>query len=289
MKGAGLTEGTFAGAGGCEIFWRNWVPAAEPASVVVIAHGLSEHSGRYEHVAADLVAAGHAVYALDHRGHGRSGGPRALIDRVVHAVADLDQLIAMAHQENPRVPLTLLGHSMGGAISLAYAVRNEDHIDRLIVSAPAVSLEAAPPLTRLAARVLSVVAPRLGIYDVEASLICTDPAVVTDYEQDPLVFHKNVPARTVAEIIGESVKLPDRLPALRLPLLVLHGTDDGIIPMASSSGMVLERAGSESKRFKTYPGMYHEILNEPDRGKVLDDIRSWLDETKYLVAPQAQD
>ena len=90
---------------------------------MVIAHGAGEHSGRYAHVAARLIAEGFAVYAIDHRGHGRSEGPRALIDRIDNAVADLDSLTVLAASKHPAAPLFLLGHSMGGAISLRYAMR----------------------------------------------------------------------------------------------------------------------------------------------------------------------
>src|SRR5882757_5469839 len=106
-------EGFFAGAGNAEIYWQAWLPTGEPRAVVVIAHGIGEHSGRYGHVADRLTAAGFAAYALDHRGHGRSSGPRALIDRMDHAVADVDQFVTLAASRHVGRPLNLLGHSMG--------------------------------------------------------------------------------------------------------------------------------------------------------------------------------
>src|SRR5437763_9367050 len=106
-------EGELEGVGGIRLYRQSWLPDGPPRAVVVIAHGAGEHSGRYSHVAARLVADGYGVYALDHRGHGHSEGSRALIDRVENAVADLDSLVELAAVDHPGAQLFLLGHSMG--------------------------------------------------------------------------------------------------------------------------------------------------------------------------------
>ena len=270
-------EETFEGEKGLRIFWRAWLPERDPRAVVVIAHGGSEHSGRYAHVAADLTAHGFAVYALDHRGHGRSEGDRAVIERLEFAVADLGRLISIAKERHPGKRVFLLGHSMGGCLALAFALRRQDEIDALLLTDPVAALETASPLQRFIARRLSAVAPRLGVFQVPAEAISTDPAVVRDYEQDPLVHHGKMPVRTVAEMSNEIEAFPERLPSLRLPLLVMHGGDDEIVP-PSASEMVHDRAGSPRKRLVIYPGLRHEILNEPEQRTVLADIRGWLDE-----------
>ena len=271
------TESTFSGANGLEIFWREWLPAAIPRAVVVIAHGVGEHSGRYGHVAADLTAHGYAVYALDHRGHGLSEGDRCVIDRLERAVEDIGTLIAMARERHRGKRAILLGHSMGGCLSIAYAVRRQDEIDALVLSAPVAVLESASAAMRLIARLLSSVVPRLGVFPVDTDAISTDPAVVRDYENDPLVHHGKIPVRTLAELTSEIETFPERVPTLRLPLLCLHGAEDTLVP-PEASRMVEREAGSASKRLVFYPGMRHEILNEPDQEKVLTDIRAWLDE-----------
>ena len=130
-------EGRLAGTAGVELYWQGWLPDAEPRALVVIAHGASEHSARYSHVAERLVAAGYAVYALDHRGHGRSEGKRAQLDRLDHVVADLRGFVDLTAQRNPGVPVYLLGHSMGGAIAVAYAMRHQETLAGLVLSAPA--------------------------------------------------------------------------------------------------------------------------------------------------------
>ena len=135
-SGSVVADSSYGGAGGVRIFWRSWLPGPEPRAVVVIVHGAGEHLGRYEHVAARLTYEGYAVYAADHRGHGRSDGARALIDRVQNAVADLDQIVGLASDANPGTPVFMLGHSMGGLIGLHYAALHQDRLTGLVLRAP---------------------------------------------------------------------------------------------------------------------------------------------------------
>ena len=270
------SEGTLEGVGGLEIYHQSWSSAA-PRAVVVLAHGGSEHSGRYDWTARGLAERGYATYALDHRGHGRSEGPRAYIDRMDNAVADLDQLIHLAADAHPDAPVFLLGHSVGGCVALAYAIEHQDKLDGLVLSAPVAALEAASFATRMAGKVLSVVAPRLGVYDIDSTTVSRDPDVVRDYDADPLNYHGKLPARTVAELSNTVERFPSAVPRLTLPMLLMHGTADRLVPIVGTE-MVDELAGSDDKTFIRYEGLYHEILNEPERDRVLADIIAWLDE-----------
>jgi acylglycerol lipase len=141
-------EGRLPGTGGLDLYWRAWLPEAGPRALVVIVHGASEHSGRYAHVAERLVSAGYAVYALDHRGHGRSEGKRAQLDRLDYVVADLRAFVDLAAERHPAAPVYLLGHSMGGCISVAYAVRHQETLAGLVLSAPLADPNAAGAVTR---------------------------------------------------------------------------------------------------------------------------------------------
>lgn len=268
-------EGRLAGTGGIQVYWQAWLPEGEPRAVVVIAHGAGEHSGRYAHVAAHLVAAGYAVHALDHRGHGRTTGRRALVDRIDHVVADLDAFVLVAGNRHPGRPVFLLGHSMGGCIALAYGLRHQQRLEGLLLSGAVAQLD-APAVLRVVVRVLSRVAPALGVVAVDPALVSRDPAVVHAYRDDPLVFHGKLPARTVAEMADAADGFPAAAPALRLPLLVMHGGADAIVPVAGSR-MVHERAGSADRTLRIYDGLSHEILNEPEQAEVLADITGWLD------------
>ena len=277
-KAADHDEGAFTGAGGLEIYWQRWRAEVPAKAVVVIAHGVSEHGGRYGHVVDRIVPLGYPVWALDHRGHGRSEGKRAVIDRMRNATADLDAFIDIARAgAGAGPPLILLGHSMGGCISLDYALSDQTKLDGLILSAPAAKLEAASPAIRLASRVLSALTPSLGVFSVDAELISHDPAEVEAYRNDPLVHQGKLPARTIAELAAAIETFEERMDNLTLPLLGMHGSDDRLAPVEASR-MVNRLAASEDKTLKVYEGLRHEIFNErpTDRERVLDDLVEWL-------------
>jgi alpha-beta hydrolase superfamily lysophospholipase len=269
-------EGRFNGEGGVEIYWQAWLPPTEPRATIVLAHGASEHSGRYAWTGEELAKRGYALYAIDHRGHGRSKGPRAVIDRMANAVEDLHTLVERTAAKHPGRPLVLLGHSMGGAVALSYTIEHEDALDALVLSGALAALEAASPVQRAAGRVLSAVAPKLGVVGIDSSAVSRDPQVVEDYDSDPLNYHGKLPARTVAELSRAIDGYPDAVQRFKLPMLVMHGGADRLTPIAGSQ-MVVERAASEDKTFIRYDELFHEILNEPERQQVLDDIADWLD------------
>jgi lysophospholipase len=269
-------QGYFEGKKALKIFRQSWLPS-KPRATVVLVHGLGEHSGRYQHVAEALVDAGFAVYALDHRGHGKSEGPRALIDRFSNAVADIDQLVDFAKREQRGKPIFLLGHSMGGALSLSFALKHGAKLNGLILSGPAVALDGAPPFMKPISKLLSMFAPKLGMFGIDPSLVSRDQAMVDAYANDPLNAHGKVPARTLGEIVKFVEWLPGGLPMIKLPLLVMHGSADKLAGV-SGSEMVVNRVSSKDKALKVYDGFYHEIFNEPikDRAKVLKDMTGWI-------------
>ncbi len=269
------TQSGFSGAGGVAIYWRSWLPEGAPRAVVVIAHGAGEHSGRYPHVAARLRSEGYAVYAIDHRGHGRSDGPRALIDRLANAVADLDTLVGVAAGEHPGAAVFLLGHSMGATISLSYTLAHQDRLSGLILSGALAAIDPVPAHQRLIISVLSAVTPKAGVVAVDPSLVSRDPAVVSAYADDPAVHHGKLPARTLTEMAGAIESFPDAVGAITIPTLIMYGTEDRLCPPRGSV-MLGERIGSADKTITPYEGLYHEILNEPEQQHVLDEVCSWL-------------
>jgi lysophospholipase len=268
-------EGQIAGVDGLSIFWQTWQPQSPARAVLVIAHGAGEHSGRYAHVAARLVSEGYAVYALDHQGHGRSEGKRALVRSMRAAVADLDSMISLAAQAHPGADVFLLGHSMGGTIAVAYAIEHQDRLRGLILSGPLAALEAAPLPLRLLVRALSARAPAVPVLAVDPTQVSRDPAVVSAYVADPLVHHGKLPARTIAEIAAAVESFPSAVESITIPTLIAYGTADGLCPPAGSL-MLDRRIGAQDKTLKAYEGLYHEILNEPEQDTVLDDVCRWL-------------
>ena len=266
--------GEFAGHGG-KIAWRAWQPETAPRAVVVLVHGVAEHSGRYEYVSTTLTDAGFAVYALDHIGHGLSEGAAANIGSMQGAADNVATLLGLAGAAHPGVPRFLLGHSMGSLGVLHLATRGPLDVAGVIVSAPPLDIPLGNPIQRLAAPLLTRLAPNLGVLTLDSSTISRDPDVVRAYDDDPLVFRGKLPARTAVEILQHTALVKQRLGALTAPLLVLHGTADAIA--SPSSADLLERdAGSTDVTVLRYPGLYHEVFNEPERAQVLGDVTDWL-------------
>ena len=261
------------------IYWQAWLPEGEVRAAVVIAHGASEHGGRYRYVVERLVPEGFAVYAIDHRGHGRSAGKRAQIDRMAHVVGDLDALVDHVAGAQPGKSVYLLGHSMGGCIAITYALAHQDKLAGLALSAPLAALEAAPLPLRVLARSLSVVRPDAGVYQVSSAAISRDPEEVRAYDEDPLNHHGKLPARTVQELADAIDRFDAEAAVLELPLLVMIGTADELVPPAGGR-MIHDRASAADKTLMTYDGFYHELFNEPpgERDRPLDDLAAWLSE-----------
>ena len=273
--GAQAEDESFSGARGLRIHVRTWVPAVPPVGVVVIAHGFAEHGGRYAAVAERLVDAGIAVRAPDHRGHGLSDGKRTSIVRFADYVDDLSMVIAQARERWPSLHLVLLGHSMGGLIALDLAVRQTTPLEGLVLSAPAACPRDVSKLTLVIGRALSRVAPNTGVLRLPLNRISRDPAVVDAYNNDPLVFRTPIRARLGAEMLDAMDRVDAGLPSLRVPLLVMQGTADGLIDPGCGPH-VYDRAGSPDKTLKMYDGLWHEIFNEPERDHVLGDLTGWL-------------
>ncbi|MFV0495861.1 lysophospholipase [Mycobacterium sp.] len=269
-------EHSFDGIGGVRIVYDVWTPDVPSRAVVVLAHGFGEHARRYDHVAKRLGEAGLITYALDHRGHGRSGGKRVLVKDISEFTGDLDTVMGIAARENPGCKRIVLGHSMGGAIAFAYGVERPDNYDLMVLSAPAVAAQdMVPGVVAVAAKVLGVVAPGLPVQALDFNAISRDPEVVAAYNTDPLVYHGKVPAGIGRVLLHVGQTMPQRAPALTSPLLVVHGTGDTLVPIEGSRRLA-ECVGSADVELKEYPGLYHEVLNEPEQDRVLNQMISWM-------------
>jgi alpha-beta hydrolase superfamily lysophospholipase len=270
------TERSFDGFGGVRIVYDVWTPEVAPRAVLVLSHGLGEYARRYDHVAQCFGEAGLVTYALDHRGHGRSGGKRVLVRDIREYTADFDTLVGIATREHHGLKCIVLGHSMGGGIVFAYGVERPDNYDLMVLSGPAVAAQdQVSPLLALTARVLGAVVPGLPAQELDVDAISRDPAVVAAYKDDPLVYHGKVPAGIGRALLQVGETMPRRAPALTAPLLVVHGSEDRLIPVAGSQRLV-ECVGSTDVELKVYPDLYHEVFNEPEREQVLGDVVSWI-------------
>jgi alpha-beta hydrolase superfamily lysophospholipase len=270
-------EFQFPGCREASLFGQAWLPDEAPRAVVVVSHGLAEHGGRYSGLASRLVARGFAVYALDHRGHGRSSGPRANIERFDYLVADLGGFIGRAQRQHPDTPVVLLGHSMGGAIALGAALKYRDVLRALVLSAPALAAgEAIPRLKLLMVRMLSALAPNTGALTLPAAAVSRDRAVVQAYENDPLVHRGAIPARTLAELLAAMQRLQQKAHELRLPVLIQHGTADSLVPLPATHPVYRQLGQSRQRTLLVYEGLFHEVYNEPERDRVIADLENWL-------------
>ncbi len=269
-------ERTFAGHGGVPIVYDVWRPAGDVRAVIVLAHGYGEHARRYDHVAQRFGDAGLAMYALDHRGHGRAGGKRVRVRHMDEFVSDFRELVRIARAENPDLKVIVLGHSMGGGIVFAYGVQHADDYDLMILSGPAIAAHNGVSKAKaFIGKAIGSIFPDLPIEAIDADAVSRDPQVVAEYKADPLVYRGKVPAGIgkALLVIGEKMHL--LAPGITAPLLVVHGEDDRLVS-AEGSRRLVEHVGSHDVELKVYPELFHEVFNEPERDLVLDDVVEWI-------------
>lgn len=271
------SEGTFTTPDSLTIYHQSWLPDGAPKAVVILLHGLAEHSGRYTHVAKALTDGGYAVYALDHRGHGKSDGKRTYVKSYAQYQADILQFRTMVEQQQPGLPLFVLGHSMGGNLALGHVLDHQDGVRGLVLSAPALAPGASlsPSKIKLA-KLVGKIAPGFRPESLSADAISRDPEVVAAYLADPLVFNGKITAGAAAALLNSMETFPSRYAELRLPVLLQHGTADALVDIAGTRAL---QTGAVNAKVTShyYDGLYHEIFNEPEQAAVLADTVGWLD------------
>ncbi len=251
--------------------WPRLAGDAPPWAAVLLVHGLGEHSGRYEHVGRWLTEAGLDVHAYDQRGFGASDGRRAYVERWSLLHDDLESRLEDVRATAPGLPVVLYGHSLGGLVVAGYVLDERTPPDRLVLTGPGLDVE-VPASRRLAVRALGSLAPTLAIATgIGDGLRSRDPGVERRYREDPLNV-KRTTLRFAREGFAEQSRICSSVAGLTVPTLVLHGGDDRLVPTSASAVL-------ESSRFVTrrvYPGLRHEIHNEPEGREVIADIVAWL-------------
>jgi alpha-beta hydrolase superfamily lysophospholipase len=271
------SEQSFDGVGGVRIVYDVWEPNTDPTGVVILCHGYAEHARRYDHVAERFGQAGLITYALDLRGHGRSGGKRVYLKNISEYTDDFHHLVGIATAAHPGLKRVVLGHSMGGGVVFAYGVEHPDDYAAMVLSGPAVYAQDAVSAVMIAvAKIVGSILPGLPVENLPADAVSRDPKVVAAYEADPLVHHGKLPAGIAKALISVGETMPQRASALTAPLLVVHGGQDKLIPVEGSRHLV-ECVGSADVNLKVYPELYHEVFNEPEQAVVLDDVVSWIE------------
>ncbi len=261
---------------GLKLFCRRWLPDV-PQAVMLVVHGLGEHSGRYLHVASYFAERGFAVLALDYRGHGRSDGPRVHVNRFDDFVGDLALLRTKALRDHPSLPLLLVGHSQGGLIVIRSALQAPEALAGAIVSSPLLGVHPSSrpgALLAAASRALSVLAPRLRLANnVDATLVSRDAAVVEAYRQDPLVSHR-VSSRWFTSLLEAIEDTFEAAPSLRVPLLLMSSGDDRLVDPGAAARFA-RLAPSGLVEYVRWDGLYHEMFNEPEQAGVFRRMDSW--------------
>jgi alpha-beta hydrolase superfamily lysophospholipase len=270
-----MTEGSFQGVGGIKIFTREWQPAGKPHGVVVISHGFNAHSGLYEWAAEQFTANGLAVYALDHRGRGRSEGERFFVKKFSDWTEDLATFIDIVKTREPGLPVFLLGHSAGGVIACGYALEHQDQIAGLICEDFAYQ-SSAPDIAVAIVKGVSHVAPHVHVLKLKNEDFSRDPAVVAALNADPLIADEAQPSESIAELARADQLLGKSFQQITLPLLILHGTADKVT-RPSGSKEFYEKAGSRDKTLRLYEGHFHDLLADLGKQQVMADILAWID------------
>ncbi len=269
-------EGHFTTADRTDIYTQAWLPDAKPHALLVIVHGLGEHSGRYANYVNYFVPRGDALYGFDTRGHGRSSGARGYVDRFDRYVDDIDQRAAQARSDWPGMPLFVLAHSLGSLMGLSYARQYPDRLAGLIVTGTALQDALQLPLwKRNLATALSRVTPSLKVNNgIALAGLSHDPTVITAYEADPLTHPWGTP-RLATETEVMRAQIRQSAATWRVPTLMLHGGAD---PICVPEGARLFAAQTPPGlvEYRSYSGLYHEIHNEPEKEQVFRHIETWL-------------
>ena len=288
---------------GLWLYQRAWLPSPSTPlrGVVFLVHGLAEHIGRngYLELASRLTAAGYAVHGMDAQGHGRSTGERCYVRRWRHLVDDEVEFVRSFNATySPTTPRVLFGHSLGGLVALHVVLRlHRDHPDdwrfaALVLSAPAAQADpkVATPFNVFLARVGSLLAPKMRVDALDPVVLSRSAEAVAAFRADEWVDHGGLRARFGREILrgqGE-VRREGRLKEIREEaVLVLHGTADVVVPVASSR-WVYEAVGSMKKRLCLYDKGYHEMFEDRDKDKFYDDILAFIDEHAPPPVPARQ-
>ena len=268
--------GYLKGQENLDLYYQSHLPPENPRAVLLVLHGLAEHSGRYTNVVDYFVSRGYAIYSFDQRGHGRSEGARGYVENFSHYLADVKTFFDMVREKHPGDKFFLASHSVGGTIAVAYSIYHQNEFDGLILSGATIKPgNSISPMKIALARLLSLLMPKLGVDVIDASAISRDQKVVDRYINDPLVYHGKIKARLGAELIRTMQTLPDQMPKIHLPVLILSGTADRL-SNPEGSRLLFEGISSQDKTLKLYEGFYHEVFNEPGHKQVLSDVENWL-------------
>jgi alpha-beta hydrolase superfamily lysophospholipase len=272
-------ESKFEGHDGLAFYVQGWEPDAQPKAVVALVHGLGEHIGRYTHVGKALTDAGYVLVGFDLRGHGKTVSARGHFPALNVVMQDIRAFLQFTSQRYPNLPQVLYGHSLGGLLSLTYAVQNKAALKGVMVTGAALRSALQEQKAKIVmAKVLGTLVPAATIPSgLDAATISRDKAVVDKYVNDPLVHDKTSLGLGKSALAAIDVCFTGAR-EFAYPLLIMHGREDKLT-YPSGSADFAKLAGEKNKdmTLKIWDGLYHEIHNEPEQAEVFKVMVEWLD------------
>ncbi|XP_028638796.1 monoglyceride lipase isoform X4 [Grammomys surdaster] len=266
-------------ADGQYLFCRYWKPSGTPKALIFVSHGAGEHCGRYDELAQMLKGLDMLVFAHDHVGHGQSEGERMVVSDFQVFVRDVLQHVDTIQKDYPEVPVFLLGHSMGGAISILVAAERPTYFSGMVLISPLVlaNPESASTLKVLAAKLLNFVLPNMSLGRIDSSVLSRNKAEVDLYNSDPLICHAGVKVCFGIQLLNAVSRVERAMPRLTLPFLLLQGSADRLCD-SKGAYLLMESSRSQDKTLKMYEGAYHVLHKElPEvTNSVLHEINTWV-------------
>ncbi len=262
---------------GPQVYVHTWLPEHEPKAHLIVVHGLGEHGGRYAHLAEFFNKKDVAVYAPDHRGHGRTPGKRGHVNRLIEFVNDVELLRQHILKEYAKKPVFLFGHSMGGLIGFRYLLEHQNHISAAVLSAPAVGIKIDPPeWQKKLVSLLELVLPEMTLNNgIDAAWLSHDPKVVEAYRNDPLV-HPKISLRLFNEMDKNGKLCLERASDITLPVMMIYGEQDKIID-GDKVHTAFERLSSSNKKEFVIQNAFHEAHNESNHLEEFEAMWQWLE------------
>lgn len=272
-------ETSYTSHDGIKLYLQAWMPERSDAAILIV-HGLGEHSSRYAHFAKKLVDRNIAVFTFDGRGHGKSSMPKptAYFSSYEDYLKDIDALFGKVKNYVPDAPVFIFGHSMGGGLVAAYSLKYKPQADGIILSAAA--LKPADNVSKgliAISSIVSKIAPKLKVLQLDSSMISHDPLEVKKYNEDPLVYSKAIPARTGYELLKMIREIESKSSEFQYSVLMMHGTGDQLTNPKGTEEF-FRNIASKDKTFHRYPDLYHELINEYEKEEIMEDILKWLTE-----------
>ncbi|KAM9475262.1 monoglyceride lipase [Clarias gariepinus] len=268
-------------ADGQHLFCRYWEPEGPAKALVFVVHGAGEHCSLYDDVAHILTQHSLYVFAHDHVGHGQSEGERMNIKNFQIYIRDCLQHVDLIRARYPNLPIFILGHSMGGAISILTACERPQDFTGVVLIGPMIQMsqETATPFKVFVAKVLNHMAPNLCIGSIDPKFVSRDPKQVQKYESDELVYHGGIRVSFAMQMMAASNRIETELPNIAWPFFILHGSDDKLCDIRGSH-LMHDQAKSTDKKIKVYDGAYHALHHDlPETAElVLQDVITWITE-----------